>query len=67
MSSTAPDGGSAVGIWGPEFDDGSEVCTGCGERMDAPSVEFFEETGDLRCADCEAAFWEAQDDWEADA
>lgn len=68
MARTAPDGGSAVGIWGPEFDDGSIACHLCGEPIEQEdvSVEAFELTGDITCTCCAEAqaereaerFWE---------
>jgi hypothetical protein len=53
---TAPDGGSAVGIWGPEFDDGPDAtCTDCDEPVyadDIAVVEGFERFGALLCGEC---------------
>lgn len=64
MVRSAPDGGSAVGIWGPSYDDGTSVCHRCGERMDAEdlSVEAFEDFGALTCGPCADALWELADD-----
>lgn len=55
---TAPDGGSAVGIWGPEYDDGLTPCAHCGEAIEEANVEAFELSGDLVCDDCAEAIFE---------
>ena len=55
---TAPDGGSAVGIWGPEYDDGLTPCAHCGEAIEEANVEAFELSGELVCHDCAEAIFE---------
>lgn len=35
MTRTAPDGGSAVGIWGPEFDDGLDLAAEAAKDLEA--------------------------------
>lgn len=55
---TAPDGGSAVGIWGPEYDDGLTPCGRCGEAIEEANVEAFELSGELVCDDCAEAIFE---------
>lgn len=61
---TAPDGGSAVGLWGPEFDDGTSVCDRCGEMIpqEDVSVEAFEEFDGLVCTHCAESLMEARVD-----
>ncbi len=55
---TAPDGGSAVGIFGPEYDDGLSACVHCGEAIEEANVEAFELSGELVCDDCAEAIFE---------
>ena len=55
---TAPDGGSAVGIFGPEYDDGLTPCAHCGEEIEEANVEAFELSGELVCDDCAEAIFE---------
>ena len=65
MTRTAPDGGSAVGIWGPDFDAPDGMCSDCGDAIYAEDhglTEGFERFGALLCEGC----FEARDDEPAD-
>ena len=55
---TAPDGGSAVGIFGPEYDDGLTPCAHCGEAISEPHVEAWERFDKMVCDDCAGAIFE---------
>lgn len=61
----APDGGTANGIWGPEFDDGAVNCPDCGEHLlpeEIGNVESFERFETNLCADCFVTRCEAEED-----
>lgn len=64
MIRTAPDGGSAVGIWGPDFDEPDALCADCADPIHADDiavVEGFERFDALLCADCFEARCEADE------
>ncbi len=62
MTRTAPDGGSAVGIFGPEYDDGLSACQVCGEAISEPHVEAWDRFEKLVCGDCADALFEQEAD-----
>lgn len=45
MTRTAPDGGSAVGIWGPEFDDGVDLADTATKDLEAYGKAMLQPNG----------------------